>query len=94
MAKKHDRKTAGSALAYEKSAVAAGALIVVFLFFLGMLAEPQSGEIRNQRAAWLAFLALPFAIAAVFYVEYRFRNRRIASSVNRSSPQGNLSAKC
>ena len=93
MPKRQRRKIGTSPLAYEKSAIGSGVLIVVFLFFLCSLAEPQSGEIRDQRAAWLAILGLPIAIGAVFYVEYRFRNRRITSA-KRSSAEGKLSAKC
>jgi hypothetical protein len=73
--------------------MAAVALIVAFLFFMGMLAEPQTGRIQDQRAAWLALIGLPVAVAAVFYIEYRFRNKRMASS-KRSSPKSNLSVKC
>jgi membrane associated rhomboid family serine protease len=93
MPKRDGWRTERFALPYEKSAIASGALIVAFLLFLGTLAEPQTGRIRDQIAAWLAIFGLPFAIAAVFYVEYSFRNRRI-DSPRRSSSKSNLSAKC
>jgi hypothetical protein len=73
--------------------IASFALIVAFLFFMGMLAEPQTGRIPDQRAAWLALIVLPVAVAAVFYIEYKVQNRRIASRKRRPS-KGNLSAKC
>ena len=93
MPKRHGWRTERFTLPYEKSAIASGALIVAFLLFLGTLAEPQTGRIQDQLAAWVAISGLPFAIAAVFYVEYRFRIRR-TDSPRRSSSKNNLSAKC
>jgi hypothetical protein len=90
---KRRRKCEDLTFPYEKSAIASGALIVAFLLFLAMLAEPQSGRIRDQRAVWVAMIALPFAIAAVFYVEHRLRNRHRSARKNRT-PEGNLPAKC
>jgi hypothetical protein len=69
------RKRGNPTFAGEKSAILSCALIVTLVLFLGMLADPQSGQIRDQRAAWLGMAALPVAIAAVIYVEYRSRNR-------------------
>jgi hypothetical protein len=93
MPKRHGWRTERFTLPYEKSAIVSGALIVASLLLLGTLAEPQTGRIENQIAAWLAIFGLPFAIAAVFYGEYRLRNKRTPSP-RRSSSKSNLSAKC
>lgn len=93
VSKRNRRKGEGTAFAYEKSALVSFALIVAFLFVLGMLAEPQTGRIRDQRAAWLALIGLPVAVAAVFYIEYRVHNKRVSSRKRRPS-EGNVSAKC
>ena len=65
-------------LAYEKSVIVSAALIVVFVFFLGALAEPETGRIQDQRAAWLALIGLPVAIAVVFYIGYKVHKKRSA----------------
>jgi hypothetical protein len=91
MRKRHGWRKQSFTLPYEKSAIASAVLIVAFLLFLGTLAEPQTGRIFHQQAAWFAILGLPLAIAAVVYVEYRSRNRH---SPRRSVPKSNFSAKC
>jgi hypothetical protein len=73
------QKLWASSVPYEKSAAASSALIVAFVLLLGTLAEPESGLIHDQRTAWLALAGLPFAIAAIFCVEYKVRNRRQTS---------------
>jgi hypothetical protein len=93
MSRRHGWRIERFPLPYERSAIVSGVLLVAFLLLLGALAEPQTGRIQNQVAAWLAIFALPFTIAAVFYVEYRFRNRR-TTSPRRSPSKSNLSAKC
>jgi hypothetical protein len=93
MSRRHDWRTGKFALPYERSAIVSGVLIVTFLLFLGAFAEPQTGRIRNQVAAYLAIFGLPLAISVAFYIEYRFRNRRMPS-LKRHSPKSRLSAKC
>ena len=93
MSRRHGWRTERFPLPYERSAIISGVLLAALPLFLGTLAEPQTGRIRNQVAAYLATFGLPFLISAVFYIEYRFRNRRTAS-FRRRSPKSHLSAKC
>ena len=53
-------------------------LIVTFVFFVGALADPETGRIQDQLAAWLALIVLPVAVMAVFYIEYRIQKKRSA----------------
>jgi hypothetical protein len=72
------RKGQEKAFAYEKSAIFSAVLIVAFVFVLGALADPQTGRIENQRAAWLALIGLPVAVAVVFYIEYKVHKKHSA----------------
>lgn len=72
------RTAARTTFAYEKSLIVSAALIVVCVFFLGALAEPETGRIQDQGAAWLALIVLPVAVVAVFYIEYRIQKKRSA----------------
>jgi hypothetical protein len=72
------RKGKEKALAYEKSAIVSAMLIVAFLFVVGALADPETGRIQDQLAAWIALIVLPIAVVAVFYIEYRIQKKRSA----------------
>jgi hypothetical protein len=73
--------------------MATGALIAAFVLVLGVLADPKSGQITVSFWAWLALAVFPVSVAAVFFVEYRLRNKR-GGSRRHPSREDNLSAKC
>jgi hypothetical protein len=65
---------------YGKSILGSCGLIVVVMLVLGLLADPASREIRSPALAWSLLAVLPAAIAALFYAEFRLRNKRAARS--------------
>jgi hypothetical protein len=93
MSKRRVRQRSEPAFPYGKSLIASGVLIAVFMLVLGTLADPKSGQITASFWVWLALAVFPVSAAAVFYVEYRLRNKRGASR-RRPSREGNVSAKC
>ncbi len=90
---KKTQKCEGVAFPYENSAIVSGAFIVAFLLSIDMLADPHSGQIKDQRLAWLVMALLPVLIATVFCVEYRLRNKCAPAPMGRST-KCNSSTKC
>jgi hypothetical protein len=50
-------------------------LLVAAMFTAASFADPKSGVILPSSLAWSLVVVLPIAIPAVFYAEFKLRNR-------------------
>lgn len=74
--------------------IATVVLIVGFMLLLAVVGDAKSGQIRATQLTLLALAALPVLIAAVFYAEFRSRNKRRVRQSKERGAKGYLSAKC
>jgi hypothetical protein len=91
---------------YGRSVIASSALLLASMLVLGLLSDPQSGQVRTPYLAWLTVAALPIAIGVVFFAEFRWRNKHTLGggerahreprilSRKRRARKDSLSAKC
>jgi hypothetical protein len=76
MYKRRGRQSAESNFPYGKSVIGSSGLVLASMLVLAVLADPSSGEIRSPALAWFMLAGVPAAIAALFYGEFRLRNKR------------------
>jgi hypothetical protein len=75
MSKSRIHRTCEPGFSYGKSVIVSFGLIVTVMFIFVILADPSSGEIRSPALAWFVLAGLPAAIVALFYGEFRLRNK-------------------
>src|SRR5260370_13550116 len=93
MSKRRIRRSIEPNFPYGKSVVASSGLIVAFMLVLALLADPRSGEITSPVLAYSALGVLPLAIVAVFYTEFRFRNKRHRTGMWRPNREAESSSR-
>lgn len=75
MSKSRIRRSVRPSFPFGKSVVVSSGLIVAFMLFLAVLADPRSGEIKSPALAYSALGVTVLAIVAAFYTEFRFHRK-------------------
>ena len=80
MSKSRNRRTVKPSFPFGKSVIVSGGLIVAFMLFITLIADPRSGEIKSPTLAYSALGVTVLAVETAIYIEFRFlRKRRTAN---------------
>jgi hypothetical protein len=69
------RRRAKPSFPYAKSVLISWCLIVATMLAAAALSDPKSGEIKHPAFTWSMLAGLPVAIPAVFFTEFKRKNR-------------------
>ncbi|HEY1948781.1 MAG TPA: hypothetical protein VGG97_17365 [Bryobacteraceae bacterium] len=73
--KRRIRRPAEPSFPYAKSIVISWGLIVATMLAAAAFSDPKSGDIKHPALAWSMIAGLPIAIPAVFFMEFKRKNR-------------------
>jgi hypothetical protein len=73
--KRRIRRTGEPSFPYAKSILISWGLLVTTMLITAALSDPKSGEIEHPAIAWPMLAGLPVVILAVFFIEFKQKNR-------------------